>query len=63
MHVFENKVNVMSNMPHRDHDIKARTFLLILYCHWAILIRNYQPLKQMVKIKVITHKNPISETS
>ena len=47
MHVFENKVNVMSNMPHCDHEIKARTFVLRCYCHWAIWTRNYQPLTKM----------------
>ena len=31
MHISENKINVMSNMPHRDHDIKARTFVLRCY--------------------------------
>ena len=58
MHVFENKVNIMSNMPHRDHDIKARTFVLILYCHWAIWIRNYQLLNKMVKTKSNNSQKP-----
>jgi hypothetical protein len=58
MHVFENKVNIMSKMPHRDHDIKARTFVLILYCHWEIWIRNYQPLNKMVKTKSNNSQKP-----
>ena len=41
----------MSNLPHRYHEINTRTFVLRLYCHWAIWTRNYQPLKTMVNTK------------
>ena len=45
------KTALMSNMPHRYHEIKARIFALIFYCHWEIWTRNYQPLITMVKTK------------
>jgi hypothetical protein len=38
--------------------IKARTFVLILYCHWEIWIRNYQPLNKMVKTKSNNSQKP-----
>ena len=45
------KTALMSNMPHRYHEIKRRTFVFRFYCHWAIWTRNYKPLKTMVKTK------------
>jgi len=58
MHVFKNKVNVISNMLHRYHEIKTRTFVLRFYYHWAIWTRNYQPLKKMVKTKCNNSQQP-----